>query len=87
MSGILRTEVLGEERLVAKACIVDKGDTGDPVAGIELTLLVEHIVLTPHEVPHEITHVHVDQLVVEEIGKVLRVGGSIAHLLRISDHT
>ena len=83
MSRIILAEIVGEQRLVAETCVVDKRNSRDPVAGIEFTLLVEHIILSSGEIPHEISHIHVDKLIIEEVCQILREGRTIAYLLRI----
>ena len=64
---IVLTQIVRQQRLVAKTRVIDKRYARYPVAGIKFSRLVEDIVLPPREIPHKITHVHVDQLIVEKV--------------------
>ena len=79
VSLVVLAQVVGKQVLVAETVVVPCGDSRDPVAGVKLTLLVEHVVLTAGEVPHKVTPVHVVQLVVQEIFEVLLIGRAVCH--------
>ena len=54
--------------------LIDKGNTGDPVTRRESSITL-YIVLATGEVPHEITPVHIIDLVAEHEPHILQKGG------------
>ena len=70
MAAVALAQVVGQERLVAKAWIVDKRNARNPVAVVEFAAALD-VVLAAGEVPHEVAPVHVVKLIIKEELKVL----------------
>ena len=65
IASLVLFEELGQSLLVAHQQIVDKADTCNPVASVEVAMSLK-VVLATHEIPEEIAPIHVVQLVVQE---------------------
>ena len=63
---------IGEQALVAQSCIIDEGDTRDPVAVLQFAIALD-VVLTSGKVPHEVAPVHEVALIAEEEENVLQL--------------
>ena len=63
-------QIGGELRLIAVEGVVNEGDTGDPLAVIELTVAL-YVVLTAGKVPHKVAPIHEIHLVGEEEAEVV----------------
>ena len=75
VSGISFALIIREETLITKTGIVYEGDTANPVALINGTVAL-NIVLTAGKVPHEISPIHVIELIAEEELHVFTESGS-----------
>ncbi len=62
-------EFVGQRRLVAQTRIVDKRYARNPVAQMRLTVALD-IVLAAGEIPHEISPVHMIELIIDKITQV-----------------
>ncbi len=69
--------VVGQQRLVAQAQVVDDGDAANPVALGDFAHALD-VVLATGEVPHEVAPIHVVELVVDEETQVLDERGAQA---------
>ena len=63
-------QIGGEFRLIAVEGVVNEGDTGDPLAVIELAVAL-YVVLTAGKIPHKVAPVHEIHLVGEEEAEVV----------------
>ena len=71
-------EILRKQFLITYQQVVDKRNTGDPVAVFNFSATL-YVVLPSGKVPHEITPVHEVQLVGEEEFDIFPLGRHIYH--------
>ncbi len=69
MTLVALAELVGQERLVAKAGVVNQRNPRNPVAKMRLAVAL-YVVLSSGKIPHEVAPVHMVELVVEEIPQV-----------------
>ena len=72
---IVATDSVGHQRLIAKHSIVCPRYSGDKIPGVGLSLTLQ-VVLSATEIPHEIAHIHIANLITKEIAHVLHKSGS-----------
>ena len=63
-------QIGGEFRLIAVECVVNEGNTGDPLTVFEFAVAL-NVILTAGKVPHEVAPVHEIHLVGEEEAEVV----------------
>ena len=71
-------EILRKQFLVTYQQVVDKRDTGDPVAVLDFSATL-YVILPSGKVPHEVTPVHEVQLVGEEEFDIFPLGRHVYH--------
>jgi hypothetical protein len=62
-------QIVGQIGLVSRNMLVDKIEATDPISVLHLSMPL-YIVLPSGEVPHEITPIHVVQLIIKEKAKI-----------------
>ena len=67
-------QIVGQIGLVSRNMLVDKIEATDPISVLHLSMSL-YIVLSSGEVPHEITPIHVVQLIIEEESEILGKSG------------
>ena len=67
-------QIIGQKRLISVECIVDEGDTGDPLSMFHFAIAL-NVILSTSEVPHEVAPVHEIHLIREEESEVVHLCG------------
>ena len=65
-------QIIGKQRLITVECIVDEGNTRNPLSVFQFSITL-NVILTTSEVPHEVAPVHKVYLIGEEEAEVVHL--------------